>query len=165
MKRMFKYAAQALLALAFVGVALAQSVVSVLPGWNQLGNGYHAQINVPVTFADPTAIESVWKWVPTTGRWAYYSPQLTDGGEAFAASQGFDALSTITDGEGYWVNAVKSFNFTPSSGTAVATSEFKTGGALSLSAGWTLVSIGYAKTASGFNNAMRILRWAFTHCM
>ena len=154
MKWIFKYAAHALLALAFVGVALAQSVVSVLPGWNQLGNGYHAQINVPVTFADATAIESVRKWVPSTGRWAYYSPQLTDGGVAFAASQGFDALSTITDGEGYWVNAVKSFNFTQPSGTAVASSEFKTGGALSLSAGWNLVSIGYAKSASGFNNVL-----------
>ena len=154
MKRMIRYAAQALLALALVGVALAQSVVSVLPGWNQLGNGYHAQIDVPSTFADAATIESVWKWLPATGKWAYYSPQLADGGVAFAASQGFDALSTITDGEGYWVNAVQGFNFTPPTGTAVATSEFKTVGALALSTGWNQVSIGYAKTASGFNNTL-----------
>jgi len=151
---MIRYAAQALLALALVGVALAQSVVSVLPGWNQLGNGYHAQIDVPSTFADAATIESVWKWLPATGKWAYYSPQLADGGVAFAASQGFDALSTITDGEGYWVNAVQGFNFTPPTGTAVATSEFKTVGALALSTGWNQVSIGYAKTASGFNNTL-----------
>lgn len=154
MKSIFRRATNALLVLACVGAALAQTAVSVLPGWNQLGNGYHTQIDVASTFGNAANVGSIWKWLPATGKWAYYDPQQADGGAAYAASLGLDTLTSINDGEGYWINANQGFNFSQPSGVAVATSEYKSGGALALSAGWNQVSIGYAKTASGFNNAL-----------
>ncbi len=146
----------ALLALMVGGVcgAGAQTVVSVLSGWNQLGNGYHTQVNVPATFGDATRVSSVWKWVPAKSTWAFYSPQQADKGAAYAASRGFDALTTIGVGEGFWVNAAQGFSFNLPDGVAVATSEYKSSGALALSAGWNEVTIGYAKAPGGFNNAL-----------
>jgi hypothetical protein len=95
-----------------VSTALAQFSPSVnrtlylVAGWNLLGNSVNAPLNVVSTFNDASKIASVWKWVPSSGKWALYSPLLTSQALSdYAASHNLDVLSTINSGEGFWVNA------------------------------------------------------------
>lgn len=73
--------------------------------WNLLGNHANTSIDVASTFGDVSKVSSVWKWQASYGRWAFYSPTLSDGGAAHAAGEGFDFLTSIKGGEGFWVNA------------------------------------------------------------
>jgi hypothetical protein len=86
-------------------------------------------------FADSTIFTSVWKWADgSTGAktWAVYLPD-GDGGVAYAASKGFMALTTISSGEGFWVNS-KVDQSVQISGTPGY-------GPLTLSPGWNLVGV------------------------
>lgn len=76
-------------------------------GWNLLGNGLaDASINVATYFGDPGKYISVWKWVPASSRWAFYSPSMDPTAFAsYVSSKGFDVLTVINGGEGFWVNA------------------------------------------------------------
>jgi len=76
-------------------------------GWNLLGNGVNdGPINVSAPFGDPSKVISVWKWIAASTKWAFYTPLMntTDLG-VYAAGKGYDVLSTINAGEGFWVNA------------------------------------------------------------
>jgi hypothetical protein len=66
-------------------------------------------VNVADVFSNTTDVTTVWKWIPATSKWAFYSPALADGGAAYAASKGYDPLVTINNGDGFWVNAKTSF--------------------------------------------------------
>jgi probable HAF family extracellular repeat protein len=77
--------------------------VSLTSGWNLLGNGGEASITVSASFSDSTKVATVWKWVisgTTTGitypAWAFYTPLQSDGGKAYAASKGYEFLTTVT---------------------------------------------------------------------
>ena len=66
-------------------------------------------INVAATFSDPGRFTTVWKWIAAQTAWAFHAPSLAaQGGSALAdyvASKGYQLLTTIAGGEGFWVNA------------------------------------------------------------
>ena len=85
----------------FVSVA---NTITAGSGWNLLGNNSNAAISVSSTF-NQTGVTSVWVWNASAMRWAFYTPSIADGGVTYAASKGYDALSTIAPEQGFWVNA------------------------------------------------------------
>ena len=100
------------LALAVSGLGAAQAVTvnANIAGWNLLGYSDAADVVVADAFGDKTKVTTVWKWTATG--WAFYSPDLADGGGAYAASKGYDFLTTIKSGDGFWVNAKSTFSVT-----------------------------------------------------
>ena len=125
------------------------TVATLAQGWNLLGNGGTAALDVATTFADPSNVSAVWKWVEAGATWAFYSPTQSDGGAAYAAAHGYQALRTINGGEGFWVNAKVAYTAPLPGGTAIASSSWQ-----SLSSGWHLLAIGDNKTPRAFNVAL-----------
>jgi hypothetical protein len=99
------------LALACASVVPAQSAnVSAIVGWNLLGYSDATEVNVNDSFGNANDVTTVWKWNAPNSTWAFYSPALSDGGQAYAASKGYTFLTTIKSGEGFWVNAKAAFS-------------------------------------------------------
>ena len=125
--------------------ARAQTTVSLTSGWNLLGNGSTTQIDVTAAamFGDASRVASVWKWLPASNRWAFYSPALDGPGLTnFAASKGYDVLTTVAGGEGFWVNATAAFSVQlPDTPPVLAATLFA-----SLPVGWNLIASGETKT-------------------
>ena len=136
--------------------------IALLSGWNLAGNSIEAPITVATTFGDATKVNSVWKWIPSSSKWAFYTPTQTDGGAAYATSKGYAALTTINAGEGFWVNAAAAFSVQLPSGTAVQSSSFKpattnpvaAGGTHALPSGWSLIAVGDNTTPTQFDAAI-----------
>ena len=130
-----------------VYLALAPSnadvtVVSLMQGWNLVGNSSVGSLDVVSQLGDASRVTTVWKWNASQSKWAFYAPSMT--GQAltdYAASKGYDVLSTIDSGEGYWVNSKIGFTAPLPAGSAIASASFQTMGA-----GWNL--IGYPSAAS-----------------
>ncbi len=123
--------------------------VNLVSGWNLVGNGGSAAINVSA-FSDASKFATVWKWIANSAKWAFYAPslvgqQLTD----YANSKGYDVLSTVNGGEGFWVNAKSAFSMQLPAGSAVSSASFQ-----SMASGWNLIAIGDNKTPSAFNKAI-----------
>ena len=129
------------------------STTPVSVGWNLLGNGTTTPITVASIFNDASSITSVWKWDAATGTWAFYTPLATykDGGQAYAATQGYEFLTTIYPGEGYWINASATFNIQSSSTTNYGYSNFIFSSPTTLLSGWNLISIGDGILPAYFN--------------
>ena len=126
------------------------ATLNLAAGWNLLGNGSSGALAAATFFGDASKVTTVWKWVAATTKWAFYAPSmsaqtLTD----YAAGKGYDVLSTIDGGEGYWVNAVTSFAAQLPAGTPIASASFQ-----AMAPGWNLVAIGDNKTPSQFNAVM-----------
>ena len=136
-------------AASFGSVALPASSSSVAIGWNLLGNSSTTSLNLAATFGDASKVMSVWKWNATTANWAFYTPTQADGGASYAASKGFDSMTSVGAGEGFWVSAKTAFTATFPAGTAVESASFKT-----LPTGWNLIAIGDNKTPSAFNDSL-----------
>lgn len=127
------------------------TALNLIQGWNLAGNSNSATLDVATTLNDPSKIISVWKWVPGTSKWAFYAPSMTSTVlAAYVANKGYDALSTVAGGEGFWVNAQTAFSATLPTGTAVTSASFAT----TLGSGWSLISIGDSKTPRAFNNSL-----------
>ena len=127
---------------------------NLVSGWNLLGNGMSNAINVVNTFGSATLVNTVWKWIASSTKWAFYTPTIGDGGSAYAASKGYDFLTTINAGEGFWVNAVSAFSV-PLSGNPVAATLFKDQvGSSPLPMGWSLIAVGDNRTPVTFANAV-----------
>ena len=109
--------------------------LNLVPSWNLVGNGVNTPITVAETFADATKVSSVWKWLPETGKWAFYSPAMADGGATYTMGKGYDLLTTINEGEGFWVNANAAFAVSLPAVTAACGG---TGTALNLGPSWNL---------------------------
>lgn len=142
--------------------------LSLVIGWNLVANSVEAPISVATTFGDSNKVSGVWKWVrvgtasgisyPT---WAFYSPAYGDGGQAYAASKGYDFLTIVNGGEGFWVNAKAAF-VTPLSDVAVQSSRFMpassspaaAGGTHALTHGWNLIATGDSPTPAQFDMAI-----------
>jgi len=125
--------------------------VNLVANWNLLGNGSDAALDIAATLNDNAKVTTVWKWVPATRRWAFYTPSMTASALAdYAASKGYDVLSTINGGEGFWVNAKQPFTVQMPAGSALLASGFQA----RLMAGWNLISLGENKTPSQFNIAL-----------
>jgi len=127
------------------------ATINVVSGWNLLGNSSSGALNVATVLNDKTKVTTVWKWVAATSKWAFYAPSLSDGGAAYAAGKGYDFLTTVSGGEGFWVNAGAAFTAPLPAGTAVASSAFQL-----MASGWNLIAIGDGKTPSQFNSALSI---------
>ena len=61
-------------------------------------------------------------------------------------SKGYDVLTTINSGEGFWVDAKTAFSVQLPAGAAVASSSFK-----SISSGWHFIATGETKAPAAFN--------------
>ena len=138
--------------------------VSLASGWNLLGNGFNFGIDVATIFGDTSQFVTVWKWVASSSSWAFYAPSMTsDALATYAASKGYQVLTTINPGEGFWVNA-KQASATPldmRSDPSVDPSPFQAsnfalGGGNQLSSGWGLIAIGERKSPKEFNQAYNL---------
>ncbi|MCX7171373.1 MAG: fibronectin type III domain-containing protein [Proteobacteria bacterium] len=139
--------------------AMTQSSVatlSLVSGWNLTGNSVQATIYVADYFNDAAKVASVWKWV-TTGTtsgvayptWAYYSPGQSDRGQAYASGKGYELLTSINAGEGFWVHANTAFTAQLPTGTSVASTSFR-----NMGSGWRLIATGSTQTPGSFNTDM-----------
>ncbi|MFA7280063.1 MAG: hypothetical protein WC100_08195 [Sterolibacterium sp.] len=125
--------------------------ISVDAGWNLLGNSYNTPFQVASVFGNSTMVWAVWKWTVATGKWSFYTPTISDGGSAYAASNGFDLLTTVNGGEGFWVNAKQAFSAQLPAGTVISSSSFST-----MKSGWNLIAVGDNQTPSRFNAALTV---------
>jgi len=130
------------------------AVTNVAFGWNLLGNGVNSQISVASSFGNNGNVISVWKWDSATSTWAFYSPQLSDGGASYASSQGYQFLTSINPGEGYWLNSKGAFTLQSFSSTSFNASNFFSTSPTSLLSGWNLISIGDSIYPSVFNTSL-----------
>jgi hypothetical protein len=101
----------AILLFVTVGPGYAETL-NIAPSWNLLGYSEGLSITVADTFGNSSNVITVWKWNSSTAKWAFFSPALSDGGNAYASSKGYDFLTSINSGEGFWVNAKISFSAT-----------------------------------------------------
>jgi hypothetical protein len=122
-------------------------------GWNLAGNASDAPIDVPATFSDTTRFLTVWKWIAAQSAWAFHAPSLAvQGGSVlvdYATSKGYQLLTTISGGEGFWVNAKTVGSVNVTNGNAVSVSIL----APRLTTGWNLVSVGETATPKQFCDA------------
>lgn len=132
----------------------ARADIALTKGWNLVGNGQSTDIAVSSVFNDTKKVTTVWKWDTSSSRWAFYTPLQTDGGAAYAVSKGYDSLSVIHPGEGFWVNSTAAWNATVSSASQFSSSNFAKSGANSIQVGWNLIAIGDSMTAAEFNASL-----------
>jgi hypothetical protein len=134
--------------------------VTVSTGWNLLGHGSTAALAFSDVnlFGDTAKVASVWKWRNSSGKWAFYSPALTTQELSdYATSKGYEVLTSIAGGEGFWVNAKTSHTVSLPVGTAVTGTSFQ-----GLSSGWHLISTGDTKTPGAFNTDVAVTTlWAW----
>jgi hypothetical protein len=119
-------------------------------GWNLAGNSSSGALDLAASFGNPGNVISVWKWIANGAKWAFYAPSLAGLALAdYAGSKGYDVLSTINGGEGFWVNAKTTFAAQLPAGTPVASGSFQ-----SMAPGWNLIAIGDSRTPRQFNSAI-----------
>ncbi len=144
--------------------------VSVAKGWNLLGNGivqtYTASTPVASLFGDSNKVTSVWKWNSDSRSWAFYSPTLTTLDLALYASQnGYEVLSLINAGDGFWVNAKAAFTYSLPGGFGITSDSYGPDGVNALNSSWNMISIGDSKSIKDFNAAQTpismISMWAW----
>jgi uncharacterized delta-60 repeat protein len=132
------------------------SPLDLAGSWSLIGNSVDTPLDVATTFGDAAKVKSVWKWLPATGNWAFYTPAQADGGAAYAASKGYELLTTISGGEGFWVNANAAFTAQLPTGTTISSNAFASTPqtAKSLPAGWSLIAVGDNPSPRSFANAL-----------
>jgi len=138
-------------AVRLVRTGAVATTLNVVGGWNLLGNSTGSPISVATTFGDAAKITTVWKWIANTSRWAFYSPSLA--GQAltnYANANNYDVLTTITSGEGFWVNAKTGITVQLPTGTSVTSASFQ----VALTPGWQLIATGDNKTPRQFDQAL-----------
>lgn len=131
------------------GTLSSTTSVSLGAGWNLLGHGSTADLAFSGTsvFGDASRVTSVWKWKSASAKWAFYSPALTAAElSSYASSQGYDVLTSLDAGDGFWVNAKTAFTVSLPASPAVSFSTVQS----SLKSGWNLVALGETKNASDF---------------
>lgn len=86
------------------GPPVADAPLGLGAGWNlvSLKAGVAQEIGALVG-EQAASVVSVWKW--GNGKWAVRLPGMEDGGQTYATGKGFDLLTNIKPGEGFWVNA------------------------------------------------------------
>jgi hypothetical protein len=127
--------------------------LNLVAGWNLVGNSSSGTLNVAAVFGDTTKVITVWKWEAAKINWAFYTPVQTDGGAAYAAGKGYDLLSTVNGGEGFWVNAKTAFTVQMPAGTSVTSASFQS----ILIPGWNLISTGDSPTPRQFDQALSLI--------
>lgn len=126
----------------------AEKRLPIALGWNLVGNSTSVALDVATLFGNNASnVTTVWKWLPSKSNWAFYTPSLADGGAAYAASKGYEFLTTISAGDGFWVNAKVAVAVQLPAGAAVSSTSLRT----ALSAGWNLVAVGDKRAPRGVN--------------
>jgi hypothetical protein len=152
MKNFKLFIAIILLSMVFPSISSA-TTLSITSGWNLVGNSNNVPITASSIFNSQTDVSTIWKW-ETTGTnasitypaWAFYSPALSTSDLAtYAASKGYDVLTTINAGEGFWVNAKTNFTASLPAGSSYS---LKTS---NLTTGWNLVATGDNVTPASFS--------------
>jgi alpha-tubulin suppressor-like RCC1 family protein len=146
-----------------------QPNVVLAKGWNLVGNGGNTPMNVPALFGDASKVISLWKWVKSGNApniisgWAFYTPLQPDGGASIAASKGYDTLSIIQSGEGFWVRANEAFSVPMTAPAWILSDVFAPGQSNALSNGWNLIATGEAKTPRAFKETVGSFKtlWAW----
>jgi hypothetical protein len=87
--------------------------IQIASGWSLVGYSGGTAVNVDAVFGSIAVnnipnvtpnITSVWKW--TNGGWQFWTPAMTTAELAsYATSKGYQVLSNLQPGDGYWVNA------------------------------------------------------------
>jgi alpha-tubulin suppressor-like RCC1 family protein len=148
-----------------------QPIVMIEKGWNLVGNGGNTPMDVPALFGDANKVVSLWKWVKSgnapniTSGWAFYTPLEADGGASIAASKGYDTLSVIQSGEGFWVRANEAFSVPMTAPAWILSDVFAPGQSNALTSGWNLVATGEADTPSAFKETVGSFKtlWAWNN--
>ena len=143
-----------IISLSATGIAVPP--ITLNPGWNLIGNGVNTPLTVATTFGNTANVTTVWKWIPATSKWAFYTPSLADGGAAYAITKGYDFLTVINGGEGFWVNAKAAFTAQLPAGTAISSATFSDQllPPNLLPSGWSLIAIGDNRTPRAFATAI-----------
>jgi hypothetical protein len=128
--------------------------VNLVKGWNLIGNGYNQSFNA-ASLLNSSTIVSVWKWIASSSSWAFYAPSLSSTQlSSYTQQQGYQVLSTINAGDGFWVNASTAQSLSLPGGAGVSSSSFAKAGANPLSKGWSLIAIGDSSAPSAFNGVI-----------
>lgn len=119
-------------------------------GWHLQGNSLGTPIDVAQQFGERKVVESVWKWLPDTQRWAFFTPQFNDAAlAAYARSKGLEVLRQIGPGEGYWLKLKSEHDFGELKGTPSSVD------LASLKEGWHLVTIAEAMSPADLQARLR----------
>ena len=149
--RIIKKTLNTLTASLLAGVCFAAKAdVSLVSGWNLVGNGSTSEINVASVFSDTSKYITIWKWNASSGSWAFYTPSLSSTDlAAYAQAKGYGVLTTINSKEGFWVNA---------KGAVTATTSTSNSAAVLLQSdvavGWNLLASADGKTPSLLNASL-----------
>lgn len=135
------------------------ATLNLLAGWNLLGNGASGTLDVAAAFGDPAGVVTVWKWNAANARWAFYAPSLSGQDLAdYASSKGYDVLTAIDGGDGFWVNAKNAYAAQLPAGPAITSTAYQG----QLATGWNLIAVGDNKTPREFSNAISLSSlWAW----
>lgn len=144
-------------AIATLPIMIKSAAEKLLPlsiGWNLVGNSTSVTLSVADLFGSASGnaanVITVWKWLPSKSSWAFYTPTLGDGGAAYALSKGYEFLTSISPGDGFWVNAKAGLAVQLPAGAAVSSPALRS----TLSTGWNLLAIGDNRTPRGFNQVL-----------
>jgi len=128
----------------------SSATLSFAPGWNLVGNSSTGSLDLVTALGDTANVTSVWKWIASSAKWAFYAPTLVGQVLAdYAAGKGYDILTAIAGGEGFWVNAKTAFTAPVPAGIAIGAAAFQ-----GMASGWNLIAIGDGKTPSQFNRSI-----------
>lgn len=139
-------------------VPSAASTLNLAPKWNLVGNSSSGAFDVATLLGDGAKVNSVWKWVSASAKWAFYAPSLSAQAlTEYANTKGYDVLATINGGEGFWVNAITAFAVQVPAGSAIGSTPL--GAAVS---GWNLIAIGDSKSPSQLSSVVPLTTlWAW----
>ena len=127
-------------------------VLNLAAGWNLMGNGVDAPIDVAHAFADSNSFATVWKWNALAGNWYFHSPALAAQGTAlndYVTAKGYQRLVSIAGGEGFWVKAKQALSVTLGDGNPVALSAVVS----RLVTGWNMAATADNLTPASFNQS------------
>jgi len=134
---------------------LANNSVSLRKGWNLVGNGVDQSLDVASVFGDSNLFTTVWKWIASSSRWAFYAPSMDSTAlAAYAQNKGYDVLTNINPGDGFWVNAAQQATFNLRNASRVNSERFASTGNMPLHSGWSLIAVGDSPLVSNFNLAL-----------
>ena len=51
-------------------------MITLTTGWNLIGNGNGASLDVAAVFGNTANVATVWKWLANSGKWAFFAPSL-----------------------------------------------------------------------------------------
>jgi 6-phosphogluconolactonase (cycloisomerase 2 family) len=102
---------------------------TLVQGWNLEGNDNGAAVDPNAIFGNATTpttvsqnVTTVWAWDKIAGIWNFFAPSMTPSAlSAYAATKGYGVLTTIQQGQGFWINAKNAVSVNLAATSAAAT--------------------------------------------